>query len=511
MHQVIMAGLVFASAVVAGAPQSAAAQQLDHASHGNHVANATAGKIPITTTSREARALFVRARSLNETLKPHEAHSVFAQAVASDPNFAMGEYYLASTSPSGTELNAHLAKALVLAKTASPGERLMILGLQARTNADRPRARQLAESLVVLYPNDERARFVLGSVYAAQHLYREEIAQFEKAIALEPTYSLAYNQIGYAYRSVGDMSAAESAFRRYIALIPADPNPHDSYAELLLKMGRFDESIGEYKKALALDRHFGASYIGIAANETLLGRHGAALAELENYYKIGRNDSERRTALAGKAMVYVDHGGTDAAVAAMEQSRDIAAAARDVAGVAADESTIGDILLEAGQVDRAVVRYARAHDAIARSALATELKDDDALAAHYDQARVALARHQLPPARAEAAAYAAGTATRQNDARIRQSHELNGLVALEAKDFETSLAELEKADQENPAVCYAMSRAQAGKGNSAKAIALANQVLHMNILPTFPYAFTRATIGSATGPVSSRSARGTRS
>ena len=484
MRQVIKAGIAILC-VTAGCAPHAAAQQ------------ATAGKIPITTSSNEARALFLRARMLNETLKPHEAHSVFERAVAIDPNFAMAEYYLASTSPSAPESATHLARAIALADVVSPGERLMILGLQARTNADRARARQLAESLVVLYPNDERARFVLGSVYAAQQLYREEIAQFEKAIALEPTYTLAYNQIGYAYRAVGDMTAAESAFQRYIALIPDDPNPHDSYAELLLKMGRFDASIAQYKKALALDPHFGASRIGIAANETLRGHHAAALAELEMYYKTARNAGERRSALSNEAMVHVDHGGTDAAIDAMEKSRDIAAAARDVAGVAADESAIGDILIEADRIDDAVARYARAHDAIARSGLDAELKDDDALAAHYDRARVALARHQLTTARDEAAAYATGAAARKNDARIRQSHELNGLAALEAKDFDTSLAELAKADQENPAVWCAMSRAQAGKGNAARATALASQALHMNILLTFPYVFTRSAIGSA--------------
>jgi tetratricopeptide (TPR) repeat protein len=497
MRQLIKAAIAFATAGALFAP---------------HVtAQTAAGKIPITTKSAEARALFLRARTLNETLQAHEAHGVFLQAAAIDSNFAMAEYYLASTSPTATELTAHLAKAVALAGAVSPGERLTILGLQANRNADRPRVRQLAESLVVLYPNDERARFVLGSVYAAQHLYREEIAQFEKAIALDPTYSLAYNQIGYAYRAVGDMRAAESAFQKYIALIPGDPNPHDSYAELLLEMGRFDASIAEYRKALALDSHFGASHIGIAANETLLGHHAAALTELENYYRTARNVSEQRTALANEAMVHVDHGGTDAAVAAMERSRDIAAAAQDVAGVAADESAIGDIVLAAGRVDAAADRYARAHDAIARSALAAAFKEDDVLAAHYDQARVALARHQLTAARAEATAYATGAAARNNDARIRQSHELNGLVGLEAKDFATSLTELGKADQDNPAVWYAMSRAEAGQGNAAKASALAKQALHMNILPTFPYAFTRAAIGSATAPVSSRSARGTRS
>lgn len=507
MRQVIMAGVAIAMAVAGCAPHAATAQ-VDHSDHGGRPG---AGKIPITTPSDSARELFMRARKLNETLKPYEAHNVFLQAVSMDPSFAMGEYYLASTSPNAAELNVHLRNAVARAGAVSPGERLMILGLQARTHADRALARQLAESLVTLYPNDERARFVLGSVYAAQQQYAAEIAQFEKAISLEPTYSLAYNQIGYAYRAVGDFNAAESAFKKYIALIPDDPNPHDSYAELLLKMGRFDASIAEYKKALALDEHFGASHIGIAANEMLRGRHAAALAELEIYYQAARSDGERRTALGTEAMVHVDHGGTDAAVLAMEKSRAIAAAAQDVAGVAVDESAIADILLEAGRVDLAAARYTRAHAAIAASALSPEIKDDDALAAHYDRARVALARHQLAAARSEAEAYASGAAARKNDARIRQSHELNGLVALESREFDKSIAELAQADQENPAVLYAVSRAEAAKGNRSKAAALASQAAHVNILPTLPYAFTRAAIGSATAGVSSRSVRGTRS
>src|ERR1700750_3036023 len=40
------------------------------------------GKIPITTSSEQARGLYLRARALSETLKPHEAHALFAQAVA---------------------------------------------------------------------------------------------------------------------------------------------------------------------------------------------------------------------------------------------------------------------------------------------------------------------------------------------------------------------------------------------------------------------------------------------
>src|SRR5882672_7289115 len=96
----------------------------------NIAAAQTDGKIPITTRSAEARAVFLRARALNETLKAHDAHALFAQAVAIDPAFAMGEYYLASTAPTANEQSDHLRKALALAGAASPGERLTILGLE---------------------------------------------------------------------------------------------------------------------------------------------------------------------------------------------------------------------------------------------------------------------------------------------------------------------------------------------------------------------------------------------
>ena len=464
------------------------------------------GKIPITTRSEEARTLYLRARALNETLKPHEAYALFARAVASDPAFALGEYGLASTAPTAKDVSEHLRKALALSSSVSLGERLLIRGLEARTQADRATARQLAESLVVLYPRDERARVALGAIYSAQQLHDKSIAEYETAIRINPNHSLAYNQLGYAYRSVGNMSAAETAFRKYIALLPNDPNPYDSYAELLMKTGRFDESTAQYRTALAIDPHFSGSPVGIAANEMLAGRHAAAIAELEKYYANARDDHERRAALANEAMVYVDEGATDKAVKAMQRNRALAAAIGDTASMSADDIAAADILLAANRVDAARERYRQAHALVASSSLAADVKQDDELARRYDMARVALAKHDLAAARADAAEYANGAGVRKNDARIRQAHELNGLLALEEKQFDASLRELAQADQESPAVWYAMARAHAGAGDSAKAGELSARAAHWNELPTLSYVFTRAAIAAATRSATSENA-----
>src|SRR5205085_10167987 len=127
-----------------------------------------------------------------------------------------------------------------------------------------------------------------------------------KANAIAPSYSAPYNQMGYAYRQLGDFAHAEQAFRKYIELIPNDPNPYDSYAELLLKMGRFDESIAQYRKALSIDPHFNASHFGISADLMYQGKADAAAGELQTMADQARNDGERRTAYFGMAVLSAD-------------------------------------------------------------------------------------------------------------------------------------------------------------------------------------------------------------
>ena len=93
-----------------------------------------------------------------------------------------------------------------------------------------------------------------GGYYFGQQDYVQAIEHHKKATELAPSYSPAYNILGYAYRQAGDYANAEQAFKKYIDLIPNDPNPYDSYAELLLKMGKFEESVLQYRKALSSRR-----------------------------------------------------------------------------------------------------------------------------------------------------------------------------------------------------------------------------------------------------------------
>ena len=63
-----------------------------------------------------------------------------------------------------------------------------------------------------------------------------------------------------------------------------------------MKMGRFDESIAMYKKALAIDPNFVASYIGIGNDQLFKGQPAAARETFAKIAAVARNTGEKRTA-----------------------------------------------------------------------------------------------------------------------------------------------------------------------------------------------------------------------
>jgi tetratricopeptide (TPR) repeat protein len=453
---------------------------------------ASSKTVALTTSSAEARDLYLKGRTLAEQLRFHDGRELFEQAAAKDPSFAMAHYQLAVTSPTAKDFFTHEKEAVALADKASEGERLMIRILEANGNAKPKEALEYSEELVTKFPGDERAHFLLGTAYFGRQDYDRAIAELQKSITINPTFSGAYNLLGYGYRQVEKYDDAEQAFKKYIELIPNDPNPYDSYAELLMKTGRFDESIAQYRKALSLDPHFGNSHIGIATNLMLQGKHDDAAAEAQKLYDAARDDGDRRFALFARTVIYVDGGRTAAALAEAEKEYGIAAAHGDSANMSADALFIGNILLNAGRPAEAAKRFKQSLELVEKSSLSSDVKDDAKLAAHFNAARVALAKGDLATAKQESAAYASGAEERHNSFRIRGAHELAGAIALKEKRFDTAIAELGQGNQQDPQVLYTTALAYKGKGDAAKAKEFAARAANDNVLPLLTYAFVRA-------------------
>ena len=450
------------------------------------------GKIPITTSSEEARKEYLAGRDLQEKLRITDSIAHFDKALSLDPNFALAELNRANVSPTAKEFFEHLKKAVSLADKASDGERMLIQANEAGANGDPTKQKEILEKLVSAYPNDERAHFNLGGFYFGQQDFTQAIGHYKRATELAPDYSTAFNILGYAYRQNEAYSDAENAFKKYIELIPNDPNPYDSYAELLLKMGRFDDAITQYNKALAIDSNFINSHFGIAAALTYKGKPAEAQAELEKMSQKARTDAERRTALFGQTVVAIDSGKLDQALAAADKQYAIAQKGNDPAAMSGDLQLKANILLEAGKYDAAKQAFEQALKTTTDSGLSQQVKDNAARFSHYNFARVAVAKKDLAAAKTETETFRKGAEAAKNANQLKQAHELAGRIALQEKNYDTALTEFGQANQQNPDVLYLTGVAYKAKGDAANAKSFFTKAAKFNSLPQLNYAFVRA-------------------
>jgi len=456
-----------------------------------HPTPLNAGKIPVTSASADAKTEFLQGRDLAEKLLITDSIAHFEKAASLDPNFALAELNLSTSAPTGKEFFEHLNKAVSLAEKASNGEKLLILATEAGANNNAVKQKEYLEQLVAAYPNDERAHFNLGGYYFGQQDFPQAIEHYKKATELAPTYSPAYNILGYSYRQNADYANAEKAFQKYIELIPKDPNPYDSYAELLLKEGKFDDSITQYRKALAINPNFLASHQGIAADLMYMGKPDEAAAELANITKKARNDGERRLALFALTVLHVDSGKMAQALADVDKQYALGEKTKDVPAMAGDLQLKGNILLEMGNAAGAKAAFERALKMIEDSSLSQQIKDNNKRVIHYNLARVAVVKKDFAAAKTEAEEFRKGAEASNNPGQVRLSHELAGMIALAEKDYDNALAELQQASQQNPQNLYRMCQTYQGKGDKEKAKELCTKATGFNSLPQLNYAFIR--------------------
>jgi len=436
--------------------------------------SATAGaqpatKMAVTTSSPEARRLYLQGFELLELRHYTDAYARCRDAVAKDPSFAVAHLCMYITTGSKTEALDELGRAVRLAPQVSEPERLWILSDDAIVRGDGVTEKTAIARIVTLLPDDEHAYNLLAAYYYRRGEYAAAIAEYLKATKIAPSYALAYNQLGYSYEFLGRYAESASAFRKYIELLPDDPNPYDSYAELLMKMGNYRGSIEQYDKALALDPRFATAYIGIGNDQIFLARFAEARTTFAKFLTAARTHEDKHQAWLWTAVSHVHEGHTDEALAAVTKASAVAEAAGDLRGVAADLHLAGDILLEAGRTNEATARFGRQASVLDRASAPEEVKAAGRRDARFDRGRVALAKGELAAARSERDALLREATAAKAPASLFRAHELAGLIAIAEHDVTAAVAALEQADPRDPRARYRLATALEATGDTVKA------------------------------------------
>lgn len=441
------------------------------------------GKVPISTTSKEARELFVQAQGLNDKLRGNEAIPLLEQAIALDSNFAQAHLLMSQVAPGAAEFFASLEAARRTATFASEAEQLMIQSLDAGVAGSTTQQLQVLKKLVTARPKDERAHMLLGNFYFGQQNWTEAVAAYQKAVAINSSFSAIYNQLGYSYRFTDRDADAEVAFKKYIQLIPNDPNPYDSYAELLMKLGRFEEAIAQYEQALKVQPTFPPSYFGIASNLNFLGRHEDARKKMQEFSDIAVNDGQRRAAFAGMTVSYIDEGKYDLGMEMLQKQFDIAAGKNDFAAMSGDVNLMGNILIEMGRYDEALAKFNETVELQSKAENnSDQLSDQARLNYQYDAGRVAAWSGDLAEAKAMLTSYQSRAEAVQNLFQIWQAHQLAGIIALKEKNWDEALNQLNRSNLQNPYNLYLIGEVYNAMGDTTQGQDYFNKAYNSNLV-----------------------------
>jgi len=254
--------------------------------------SANSGTLPVTTSSAAARKEFEHAMVDLEALRRADALNDLRAAIKRDPKFAQAQILISHLTHDPDEQSAARARAIQLAPQATPGERLLIRWLNGVQENNYVPAISAMNDLLAMYPKDHRTAFLAGRWLVHQRRYAQGIFVLEHAVSLYSDYPAAINELAYAYAFSGNFEKASGLMERYVQLQPDQPNPYDSYGEILREAGQYDAALDQYRMAIRVDPTFGSEF-GVADTFAVMGREQEAREEYAKALMFVTSESDR--------------------------------------------------------------------------------------------------------------------------------------------------------------------------------------------------------------------------
>jgi len=225
---------------------------------------------PLTTKSPEARRLIDEVwRLYLDHVEQEKAIVILHRVIKLDPDFAMGHELLAQISLDSAEQVKEQQKAFATRKHATQDEQTLIEWYQDATDARLIPAITKMNDVLSKYPHDKWVVWTTTWWLSGQTQNERAIAIYENS-GIPDSVGLM-NNVAYNYASARQFDKSFATMDKYIAMMPNDPNPPDSYAEILRMAGRFNQSVEHYRTALAIDPEFYSSQFGLADTYSLMG------------------------------------------------------------------------------------------------------------------------------------------------------------------------------------------------------------------------------------------------
>jgi arylsulfatase A-like enzyme/Flp pilus assembly protein TadD len=130
----------------------------------------------------------------------------------------------------------------------------------------------------------------LGQAYTAKGDYRQALEYYGKALALDTTNALIYNNLGVIHfsiyqktRKVEDNTAALESYRKAVEMDPGLASAYNGLGGAYRAAGQIDEAISAWEKSLELDPDYGFPLYNLGITLLQKGNKDRALKYFERY------------------------------------------------------------------------------------------------------------------------------------------------------------------------------------------------------------------------------------
>jgi tetratricopeptide (TPR) repeat protein len=214
-------------------------------------------------------------------------------------------------------------KAFATHNHASAGERLAIEWNEDAMDHKLISAIVKMNDLLRQYPHDKWVVWMTTWWLTTETQYERSIEVYERSGITDSPGLM--NNLAYSYAYLRQFDKAFALMDKYVAALPSDANPQDSYAEILRMAGHFEQSIAHYRASLAIDSEFYSLQFGIADTYSLMGDQIQARKQYEiGFRKFSLPELHKIQWETREAITYVRQGDYEGADRAFQAIADYA-------------------------------------------------------------------------------------------------------------------------------------------------------------------------------------------
>jgi adenylate cyclase len=183
------------------------------------------------------------------------------------------------------------------------------LGLSSDPKRDFERADELESKALALDPDDTWAHSLKGWILLAHGRNDEAVAEYERVLALDPSFADADVGLGFTYNKLGEFEKSLEYFDKAISVSPHDPllarfYGGKAWANFGLK--NYDQAIDLARRAIAINPNIAIIHLNLLAALALTDHDAEAREALQRYLALP-STGPLRTIAACKALLESQH------------------------------------------------------------------------------------------------------------------------------------------------------------------------------------------------------------